>query len=189
VEESLMMCKNIVTESGKNITIYDDVFTFAERQEFYSFCKNSFYRIDGKDSDIIEHQSNLSLVARYTENDLFNMKFLECIKDEKILDVTKKYKLNSASVNLSTPADLYHVHTDTHAKEGMTILYYVNMSWSIDWAGETIFLNEKGDDFEYVSAFKPGRLLLFDATIPHMIRPPVMKANTLRMTLALRYCK
>jgi hypothetical protein len=117
------------------------------------------------------------------------MRFFDCINDENLLNVAKNYKLDSASVNISTPADLYHVHTDTHTVEGITILYYVNMRWPIEWAGETIFLNENGDDYEYVSAYKPGRVLMFDATIPHVIRPPVMKADTLRMTLALRFIK
>lgn len=181
--------RNIQTSSGKNIKIYDDIFTMAQRQGFYSFCKNSFYKIDGRDSDIIEHQSNLSIVARYTEEDIRSMRFFDFITDKDLIDVGSNYKLDSASVNLSTPADLYHVHTDTHTREGVTILYYVNMRWPIDWAGETIFLNDNGDDYEYVSAYKPGRVLMFDATIPHVIRPPVMKADTLRMTFAMRFIK
>jgi Rps23 Pro-64 3,4-dihydroxylase Tpa1-like proline 4-hydroxylase len=181
--------KELQTSSGKKIVVYDNLFTMAERQGFYSFCKNSFYKIDGKDSDIIEHQNNLTLVARYVSEDVDNMKFFHCIKDEKINFVIDNFRLDSASVNLSTPADSYHVHTDTHVTEGITLLYYVNMRWSIDWAGETVFLNENGDDFEFVSPYKPGRLLMFDGTIPHMIRPPIMKADSLRMTFALRFVK
>ena len=111
------------------------------------------------------------------------------IKEKEILDVFNTHRLEAALVNLSTPADMYNVHTDTHKEPGTTLLYYVNMRWPIEWAGETIFLNEEATDFEFVSPYKPGRLLMFDGTIPHVIRPPVMRADTLRMTFALRFVR
>jgi len=181
--------KEVLTSNGKRIVICDDLFSLSERQLMYSFCKNSYYKLQGKDTDIIELQNNISMISIFTMKDVKSMGFQSFIKDREILDVFNNYQFESALVNLSTPADMHNVHTDAHGIPGITMLYYVNMRWSIEWAGETVFLNETMTDFEFVSPYKPGRLVMFDGSIPHVIRPPIMKADTLRMTFALRFIK
>lgn len=179
--------KELKTQSGKNILIYDDLFTMAQRQEFYDYAKNCYFKISATDNTNIEYQSDRSLVSTLNLSDINNLGFFKAIKDEKLDQIFKEHILESCIVNLSTPADIYHIHTDINLKKGITLLYYINMNWNIEWAGETLFFDDNGTEIEFISAYKPGRIVLFDGDIPHMIRPATFKSNLHRMTLACKF--
>jgi hypothetical protein len=180
--------KEITTASNKKIYIYDDLFTFAQRSFFYSYCKNLSFRLGGIDTPQIEHQSDITLISPLTEHDVSQLKFFTLLpKDDIITDILDNYKIINYMINLSTPSDNYHVHDDCGVKDGFTLLYYVNIDWRLEWAGETVFLNDLATDIEYVSPYKPGRVILFNGSIPHMIRTATHKANNLRFTFASRF--
>ena len=68
-------------------------------------------------------------------------------------------------------------------------MYYVNLEWRDGWHGETLFFDESCKDIVYASPYTPGRVIAFDAKIPHTIRPQSHLASFYRFTLALVYTK
>ena len=69
--------------------------------------------------------------------------------------------------NLSHASSVHYTHT--HPNESLVLLYYANRQWEEHWEGETMFFAENGE-VEYTNKYTPGRILLFDATMPHTIR-------------------
>jgi len=49
----------------------------------------------------------------------------------------------------------------------------VNLDWTVDMGGETIFIDPKTDDIIKSVLPRAGRLIKFKSTIPHLARPPV----------------
>ena len=78
-----------------------------------------------------------------------------------------------------------HAHWDKQIA-----LYYVNLDWKDGWYGETLFYDPLNlQKIDFASSFIPGRILLFDGSIPHTIRPQSIKGPKFRMTLSLIYSK
>jgi hypothetical protein len=61
------------------------------------------------------------------------------------------------------------------------------MNWNPEWGGDTLFLNESGEEIQYLSQFKPGRMILFDSSIPHLIRPSTVLAPHHRFSFAAKF--
>ena len=53
-------------------------------------------------------------------------------------------------------------------------MIYGNNNWDANWGSETVFFDKIGSDAEIIKSIlpKPGRLVLFDANIPHTGRVP-----------------
>ena len=68
----------------------------------------------------------------------------------------------------------------------LSVLYYINLDWRDGWHGETLFYNPNNlKEIIYTSLYIPGRIILFDGSIPHAIRPQSIKAPKFRFTLSL----
>jgi len=65
-----------------------------------------------------------------------------------------------------------------------TVVLYLNRKWHPTWQGETMLYNNSGTDIVKAVVPNPGRVLLFDARIPHQGRPPHRLIDDLRMTMA-----
>jgi hypothetical protein len=64
-------------------------------------------------------------------------------------------------------------------------LVYVNLDWQDGWHGETLFYSESQKEIVFASPFTPNRVVVFDAKIPHTIRPQSHIAPFYRFTLTL----
>jgi hypothetical protein len=187
-----MIFKDIKTSDNRSIKIFDNVFDTSERISFYEFCRELNFQIIGKDSSLIEHQSDLTMVSIFTPEIYEKSSFSYFIKkkDERIKNILSNTQIHSCMLNLTTPSDNYYTHTDSvTGSEGYTLLYYANLDWNPNWFGETIFYNENLKDYEFVSPYIPGRIIIFDGNIPHCIRPQVFSASRFRMTLAIKFTK
>lgn len=67
----------------------------------------------------------------------------------------------------------------------LTALWYLCEQWDVEWGGETMFFDSKGDAQLAVTP-KPGRLLLFDGAIRHAGRPPNRNCPVGRYTFAVK---
>ena len=78
------------------------------------------------------------------------------------------------------------LHHDVPCHDCVTFLYYANLQWTGRWGGETIFYD---DDLMAVAAVspKPGRLLLFNASIYHRAGVPMRICPTFRYTFSMFY--
>ena len=103
----------------------------------------------------------------------------------KFIDYLEDKVFGKCLYNCFNYGDSPKPHIDSHSKDGITYLIYLNPFWQIDWAGETIFI---GDDNEIITSItpKPGRLIKFTSNILHCARPPVRDAIESRYSLVFQ---
>jgi hypothetical protein len=75
---------------------------------------------------------------------------------------------------------------DDGGEDAYTFLVYITPDWEPAWSGETMFYTEATDDIVAAVLPKPGRLVFFDARIPHAGRAPARLCTDLRITLAFQ---
>jgi esterase/lipase superfamily enzyme len=180
------MNSTILTKNNKKIYIFDDLLNLSFRNRIYNFVKNSSFRVKGYDNEVVENH-HPTLISLYSMDDLFSLgfsKFPEHIT--KVVNINDNYIVENILINLCKPDDIFHVHTDTYLKDSWTLIYYINLNWDVEWGGDTIFLDENRK-IEYTSQYTPGRFLLFDSTIPHLIRPSTRLSPDYRFTMAIRF--
>jgi hypothetical protein len=171
----------------KLIDVHDGLFTHHERTAFLEFIKNSFFKTSGTDNPSV-YGNIEQIYSRYTLEDTASMGFLN---SPQVKNLYKKYDLNShrlhqVRVNLTTNSEKNLIHTD---RKGLTLLYYANVDWKLEWGGHTLFMDDKLEEVETVTLYKPGRIVVFDGTIPHMIMTPSNLCPTNRYSLVMQFEK
>jgi SM-20-related protein len=78
------------------------------------------------------------------------------------------------------------VHIDSMGAEHYTLLYHPHLNWHPDWAGETLFFNERSNDLLCAVYPKPNRLVRFPGWIPHVARGISRLCPLLRITLMFK---
>jgi predicted nucleotidyltransferase len=84
------------------------------------------------------------------------------------------------------------IHTDDTSEnynEIITVMFYLNKTWSMNHAGETIFLSKDENEIWKAIIPKPGRAVLFDGFVPHGAREISRTCVELRMVATIRYRK
>lgn len=178
--------KELFVQHGKRICVYDSLFDAHYRSIIYAFSQNSNFVIGWADGNIVEKQTNRFLHSVFSEDDVNRLGILDQIKNSEAAKELDGYVLHKTILNLSTAADTNYVHTHS---ENKVLLYYVNMEWFDGWHGETLFFSEDYRDVVFASPYTPGRLISFDAKIPHTIRPQSHIAAQYRFTLAMIFNK
>jgi hypothetical protein len=138
------------------------------------------------DGAIVEKQANRFLHSFYSPDDVVRLGILDKIAKSEAAHELDGYTLSKTILNLSTASDANYTHTHPEDK---VLLYYVNLEWFDGWHGETLFFSEDHKDVVFASPYTPGRLIVFDAKIPHTIRPQSHIAAQYRFTLALIFNK
>lgn len=178
--------KQITCQHDKKIRVYDALFDSHYRADVYSFAQKSYFSIGWADGAIVEKQANRFLHSVYSEDDVDRLGILKKIAESEAAGELDGYKLVKTILNLSTASDTNYVHTHDEDK---VLLYYVNLEWFDGWHGETLFFSEDHKDVAFASPYTPGRLISFDAKIPHTIRPQSHIAAQYRFTLTLIFNK
>jgi tetratricopeptide (TPR) repeat protein len=89
-------------------------------------------------------------------------------------------------VNSTVYGDMYYPHRDFGEGDGhITVLYYANREWSVDWGGETILYSDDGDAQLAVTP-RPGRILAFRGAILHRGGVPTRLCYEERLTVAYK---
>ena len=98
----------------------------------------------------------------------------------------QRYEPTRAYTNYSAYGDMLYAHRDCSADErGLTALWFLMTEWEPEWGGETMFFDSSGDAL-FCASPKPGRLVLFDGSIPHVGRPPSRICFAPRYTFAIK---
>lgn len=181
-----MNYKSYNLENNKKVEVFDNLFPYDWRLSTYIFCRNSAFRIGWSDTAIAERTQYNLLFSTYTNEDIINLGIYNYINKQEILNSLAGLGLSKCILNLSVPSDVNFVHTHDEKK---VVLYYVNVDWKDGWHGETLFYSENLNDIQLGLPYTPGRLIIFDADIPHTIRPQSIIASHHRMTLAMFYDK
>lgn len=174
--------KEMIFQHGKRVCVYDDLFDAFFRSSVYSFARNSLFTIGWADTYIIEKQQYTYLHSVYSQDDMDRLGVVEKIANSEAAQELDGYTLSKTILNLSTASDTNYLHAHPEDK---VLLYYVNLEWLDGWHGETLFFSEDHKDVVFASPYTPGRLLSFDAKIPHTIRPQSHIAPQYRFTLSM----
>jgi hypothetical protein len=172
----------VVVDNGRKLRLYDNMFDMSYRSKLYQYMRGSLFMIGWADSSSPEKRGYQFLHSVHSEEDLKSVEFIERLQQTPVGQELVGYSVAKAIVNLSTPSDVNFVHTHPEDK---VILYYVNLDWNDGWHGETLFFDEASKNIMFASAYTPGRFIVFDAKIPHTIRPQSHIATFYRLTFAL----
>ena len=77
-------------------------------------------------------------------------------------------------------------HLDTPNPHSYTAVYFPIRKWDVNWAGETVFLNEDKTDIIKTVLPKKNRLIVFNGNIPHLARGVERTCPILRITLMFK---
>ena len=97
-----------------------------------------------------------------------------------------RFTFERVYVNAYTYGDCPTIHVDNDKRGYFTVLYYANPQWQPEWSGETVFYNQARDDIVRAVLPRPGRIAVFDGTIPHVAREPNRISPVVRYTLAMK---
>ena len=172
--------------AGKIIKYWDGMFDASYRNHAYSFMSKSMFKIGWQDSFAIETSNNQYLHSEYSNEDMDRLGMLQKLDNSEAQSMLEGYLLTRSVVNLSVPSDVHWNHTHRGQR---ILLYYANISWNHEWAGETVFYDEDCYEITKAISYKPGRLVLFDGDIPHAIRPQSSAAPHYRFTLSMIFDK
>ena len=178
--------KEISVCDGKKITVIDNLFSFSEREKMNKFLLASLFRINGGDVSANVSSYSNQIFSSYSEEDLNHLVIMETEGYKKLngkFELSLR-KVKQCRVNMSASSESCDVH---HDHKGLTLLYYANLRWNLNWGGHTAFISEDLSDIEYVCAYKAGRVCVFDGTIPHMVVLPNHQAIGHRLSLAIQF--
>jgi hypothetical protein len=172
-------------QGSKTVNVYDQVLDHLTRQNLYNYVANSLFRVSGYDNEFQATRSR-QVYSKWTLSDLVNSGFLalEPIKNLLTTHGLDQGRLRQVRVNASSASEQNHIHSD---QEGTTVLYWANMIWDLDWGGHLLIVDESMSDIRDVIAFRPGRLVIMDGSLPHLVSPPTALAEDLRFSLVLQF--
>ena len=176
--------------NGREIDIYDGLFTFEEMIKMFIAVRNFPYTAtnfsDGFRSHIYGEKHKLKYVFESREETL-NFGIVNRLNSVDS-NMARNYIVHRQYVHLGTTGDFDTVHIDdNHLGKPKTALYYPHPDWNIHWGGHTLFFNETLDNIEYAAAYRPGRLVVFDGGIPHCGTPPYSSAQDKRYVVTCKF--
>lgn len=176
--------KTHILDSGKQVHIYDGLVPAKLRSDIYDFIKASAFFIGWPDADhdmAIKYQC---LYTHYNAENTIKAGLYPFLKTTEVNDHIKDLSLMKSTVNLSVPTHSHFSHC--HA-EKIGIIYYANLDWEQHWHGETLFYSEDLKEIELAVNYTPGRIVVFDSSIPHSVRPQSHAADQYRFTYLLAF--
>ena len=175
-----------------SIVVEDNFLTSDEIKLLYDICWNSDLYLKGVESNYAneDRDSRKWSLTKFIHTYDSNYKFYNLLA-KRILQhssINGKYECFRILLNAYKYSDVLSVHTDVHDNLAgcKTALIYGNEKWDINWGSETVFLSSMEPDAEILKSVipKPGRLVMFDADIPHTGRPPVSVFPNYRYSIA-----
>ena len=184
--------QNMSNINGKDINnrklyIEDNCFSRAYQETFYNYAAtNDNYKLGFGDTDAIERQQYKYYTSNMVEQELLQTKLFDELYKTEIGQIIKNKQLLRCTINSSTASQVNFAHTHP---DQLSLLYYINLDWKPEWAGETLFYNEAVNEIEFTSIYKPNRIILFEGEIPHSLRCQSVAAPEYRFSLAMFFNK
>lgn len=170
--------------AGREILVFDDLFTPAEIETVHRFASRLDYCLNDYDAagtEYSKHWKHEGIAARAAETPFFcefvSLTF-RCFPEREL-------RLARLHFNLHLYGDLQLPHVDGDG-QSVTLLYYVNQRWERNWMGETVFYESNGEP-SLVIAPRPGRVVLFEGAIEHRAGVPQRECFEPRMSIALKF--
>ena len=165
------------------IVTIDNPFGSAFHETLYDYVINSYFKIGSQDGPSpLDRRNHVYIHSDYSIDDVNRIGLLNKIKDIPEFSPYKDLQLIRTTINCSVPSDTNFIHTHDNQ---ISLVYYVNLDWKPEWAGETLFYNDDMTEIIQASIYKPKRLIIFDGSIPHSIRVQSNSAPHYRFSLAM----
>ena len=176
--------RKINCELNKKVICADDTLSLWDRQNIYGMAKNSGYYIGWDDTQVPERKLHDQHLFCGVNLDLFSGYIKKFKKVPEVAEELQNLEIVKGIINLSVPTNVNYVHAHPEKK---VLLYYVNLEWPEGGHGETQFYSENLKEIQYTCPYTPGRILVFDGSIPHTIRPQSNAGPKFRFTLTFLY--
>lgn len=183
--------KIIKVDDQREIIVLDDAYNYAEISGFYKSAIEMQYQIYNSSDAECQHQEDHRRLAARLD---IGCPFMGAIFKPEVTEYLKKhipqdrFKGERVYMNLGIHSDEHRSHVDQfNVGFGKTVLVYINKKWDVDWGGETAFYDDKREELLYMSQIVPGRILIFDGSIPHSAKPQHFHAQPYRFTLAIKF--
>ena len=186
------------TPSSKKIFVIDNAFSFQEREHFFNFIKQSFFVFSGfSDSNEFKKRDHGKpfLQSFFNKEDVNQFNFLSCEGSNFFLNILQDYHFIRSYVFVSDHSIQHSYHCDfiDHSTKlrgnHLTLLYYPNLEWDNSFGGETLFANDQINDVVFTSMYVPGRVIIFDSSIPHKMSAPSTSCPFYRFTYVMNWRK
>lgn len=107
----------------------------------------------------------------------------------KNLNIYNFLKEERAYASANPFGTVHEVHTDygEEIAKGITVMFYLNNYWKIDYGGETVFFNQSQNEIIKSIVPKSSRIIVFDGGHPHCARDVRRDVNDLRIVLTFKY--
>lgn len=175
-----------MTDMQGRVRILDNQVGMYDIGRIYNYVVESHFRIGWSDSLQIQGRKYSYLCSKYSEDDVKALKLLPLLDGTEFGDILKDYDLKTSVVNLSVPTNVHFAHAHD---EDLVLLYYANPEWQPHFYGETVFFNPDCTQILHSTLYVPGRFMLFDAKLPHSVRPQSSVGPDYRFTIAFTYTK
>lgn len=170
-----------ITKSGHKIRVWDDLYDYGTRVAILRGLTESDYKFRSTYDNELEAQEGTWSVYSDLNVALVDALFLG--KSPELQAVLNNHSPMRMWANASTKETDHSYHPDTLEPGAKSMLYYANLKWDINWDGYTIFRTPDLSEIEYVSEYKPGRMVIFDSVIPHKASIASKRASPFRFTV------
>lgn len=168
------------------IQIIDTFLEPSDLERVYGICINSNFCIGWDDSQEVHKRAFPCLYSNYLQKDVNLLNINNYLYSKVKNKYVKEKNFKKCIVNLTKPNDVNFIHT--HPNE-VAVLLYINPTWSVDWAGETIFYKNDMKEILYTSCYIPNRCIIFDGNIPHTIKSQNLLGPSYRFTITFFFKK
>ena len=171
------------------IEVFDNQVPFAVREKAFDYCSRANFSLGWTDRPVVDHEKSVpNVYASWSQEQLdasgIFTYIAPCIEETAFFT---SRRIESAVVNLVRPSDVHYIHSHPGKQ---VALYYCNLDWEDGWYGETLFHDPKDlNRISFASAYTPGRIILFDGSIPHAIRPQSINGPKYRISVTVLLCE
>jgi len=169
---------------ANSIEVHDDLISDELVNALFESIHQPVYKFGQKSNVGDEFGFWIANISEETRANVAPLRTFWEIVDAKILEGS--CSIERMYVNAYNFGDCPTVHMDNAGDGHFTVLYYANYEWSHNWSGETVFYNETKDEIIRAVYPKPGRIVVFDARIPHVAREPNRICPVVRYTIAIK---
>ena len=178
----------INTKSGKLLTVYDDLCPVSLINDIFYKLRSQEYPLVPSNDTLLQDFKGVNGFGKTVDVE-FIRSILDSIKSPEsftLKRIVNRGKIEKSWINLfnrDSPTNRYHADTYTNDSSYLSLLYYANSKWDLEWDGGTVFRTDDLSEVEYLSDYKPGRMILFDSSIPHKIYSSSYNAHPYRFTV------
>lgn len=153
-----------------NLSVLDSLVNMGLRTHIFAYIMASKFRIGWADASHGPKSAYKFLHAPFSKEELMTSGLGDVIfSAPEIAPFIEGKEMVRCMVNLIQAGDVQFTHT--HPVGELVVLYYANLDWLPEWWGETMFYNDDQSSIIHAARYTPGRIIVFDGTTPHAIRP------------------